>query len=173
QHLSLLHTAKTLVNHDRPQTLVLSYIYELPLGPGKRFLNTNNPVAKHLVGGWQVSGVQQYLAGVPLAVATRGVIAPGFGGAWALRNNDVPIRTTAGCNDFDQAYPSGPFQYLNPGAFRTPPSFTFGDTKILPSTRDCLFLNENISIIKNFSVSEGIRARLGVDFYNIFNRHRW
>jgi len=31
--------------------------YELPFGPGKKFLTSPNPLLKHLVGGWQVSGI--------------------------------------------------------------------------------------------------------------------
>ena len=173
QCLCLLGASKTLMSYDHPQVLAISYSYDLPFGPGKRFLPSNHPVVKHLVGGWQVTGVHQRITGSPIAIATRGVIGPGFGNQWAISNPNVPIRTKSGCSDFDSAYPSAPYSYLNLGAFGLPPSFTFGDTRILPSTRDCATWNENLSLIKNIAAREGIQARLGVAFFNTFNRHYW
>src|SRR5262249_55612196 len=39
-------------------------IYELPVGKGKKFLNTGGVVDK-VLGGWQVGGVMRYQSGVP------------------------------------------------------------------------------------------------------------
>ncbi len=173
QHYTLANAGKTLMTYDRPQTLTISYNYELPFGPGKRFLTSNNPIAREFVRGWKFGGIFQYSSGVPVLVTTRGVIT-GLGAQWALRNNDVPIRTSSGCSDFDSAYSGAPYRYLAPGAFRTPPAFTFGDTRILPATRDCASLNENIMISKDFTpIRDFIKIRLGAAAFNVFNRHRW
>jgi homospermidine synthase len=34
-------------------------------------------------------------------------------------------------------------------------------------------VNEDISILKNFTVREPFRVRFGAEFFNIFNRHSW
>ena len=44
---------------------MLSYSYELPFGPGKKFLNNTGFFGKMVVGGWTVSAIQQYESGPP------------------------------------------------------------------------------------------------------------
>jgi carboxypeptidase family protein len=41
----------------------LDWIYELPIGPGKPFLSTNNPIVSRIVGGWQFGGVVRIQSG--------------------------------------------------------------------------------------------------------------
>jgi hypothetical protein len=57
--------ARALVSFDKPQRLVLSGIYELPIGPKKAILNQG--VASKIVGGWQVNMVFSKQSGVPIA----------------------------------------------------------------------------------------------------------
>ena len=42
-----------------PQVLNVTYVYELPVGKGKRFVN-NSKAADMIIGGWAVSGIQRY-----------------------------------------------------------------------------------------------------------------
>ncbi|MGH9802002.1 MAG: TonB-dependent receptor domain-containing protein, partial [Blastocatellia bacterium] len=50
---------------DRPHRITVGSVYQLPFGPGKKFLNFNNGVAKRLFGGWQSSLVLQIQSGRP------------------------------------------------------------------------------------------------------------
>lgn len=59
-----LRAEKALSYQDVPHMFVLSYLYELPMGKGKKLLNKGGVVDK-LVGGWQIGGVQRYQKGVP------------------------------------------------------------------------------------------------------------
>jgi len=59
-----LKNNKAVSFQDVPHALVLSYIYELPVGPNKKFINKGGAVGK-IVGGWQVSGIQRYQSGSP------------------------------------------------------------------------------------------------------------
>jgi len=59
-----LKNNKAVSYQDVPHALVLSYIYELPVGPNKKFINKGGVVGK-IVGGWQVSGIQRYQSGSP------------------------------------------------------------------------------------------------------------
>ncbi|GAC1437603.1 MAG: hypothetical protein NVS1B11_01880 [Terriglobales bacterium] len=81
---------------DIPHTFVLSYVYELPIGPGKRFLS--HGVASKVLGGWQVGGVQRYQSGQPLAYACATGV-PGYDGC--IRYDRVPgqpLRTNSTFN---------------------------------------------------------------------------
>ena len=62
-----LRAEKQISYQDIPHTLVLSYIYELPVGPGKKFLN--HGVVSKVLGGFQVSGVQRYQSGSPMFIS--------------------------------------------------------------------------------------------------------
>lgn len=49
-----------------PQTLSISYLYRLPFGTGRSFLN-NNGLLDRIVGGWELGGIQRYESGQPLS----------------------------------------------------------------------------------------------------------
>jgi hypothetical protein len=92
--------AKFLAQLDRPQNLSLRWVHQLPFGPGKRFANTSNPLIKELVGGWQVTGLQQYTSGDYIALSTEQSIPGYFGGMWANRVSGTPI-LQSGCGNYD------------------------------------------------------------------------
>ncbi len=58
---------KSLSIQDIPNTFVVSYIYELPFGRNKPFLNFSNPIARSLISGLEVGGVQRYQSGQPIS----------------------------------------------------------------------------------------------------------
>ena len=51
---------------DERQRLVLSYVYELPFGAGKKYLGGTHGVAGWLVGGWELSGHRHVRFGTPV-----------------------------------------------------------------------------------------------------------
>jgi hypothetical protein len=48
----------------------IDWIHELPVGPGRRFLNTSMPVARKLLEGWQWGGVARIQSGSPLLLTS-------------------------------------------------------------------------------------------------------
>jgi Carboxypeptidase regulatory-like domain len=167
---------KSLANTDIPQSLLFHYLYELPVGPGKKFLNQNNIFTKYIVGGWSIAGVHSYNSGTPIGVTTQRVL-PTMGSALlgnSLRPDrvpDLPIRTDVSCGDYD---PGRGDRYLNVSAFRIPAPWTFGNvSKTLGNVRTCGSLNENISIRKMIPIKETVSFQFGGDFFNAFNRHNW
>jgi hypothetical protein len=59
---------KAITANNQPNTFVFSWTYELPVGQGKRFLASANPVVNRLAGGWQVNSIETYTSGTPIAV---------------------------------------------------------------------------------------------------------
>ena len=49
---------------DQRQVFQLGWVYELPFGPGKKFINSG--VASKIAGGWQFSGIESCFTGNPL-----------------------------------------------------------------------------------------------------------
>jgi hypothetical protein len=56
----------------RRQQLRFSYVYELPVGRGQRFVNGIPPFANYIIGGWQVSGITTMLTGALLSSSFSG-----------------------------------------------------------------------------------------------------
>ncbi len=171
QNIELNKTLKSLATNDRPQTLTISWVYDLPFGPGKKFLTSNNPVARQILGGWRVAGIHTYMSGPIIRVSTNRS-DPTLVVVWANRNNNVPIKTSQGCSDYN---PSNSAQntYLNVGAFSAPAPYTYGNTATLSNVRGCANFSEDFSLQKLFTIHEHVRLLFSADAQNVLNRHQW
>lgn len=58
-------STKALSIQDIPHTFVVSYIYDLPFGQGKRFLSGGNPFLRAAISGFKIGAVQRYQSGQP------------------------------------------------------------------------------------------------------------
>jgi hypothetical protein len=85
--LSYLNAGDPMPEHvisdqDRTHRLVVTAIYELPLGKGKLIGGSWHGLASKIISGWQASGIYQGQSGAPL----------GFGNAIFLGDlHDIPI----------------------------------------------------------------------------------
>jgi hypothetical protein len=146
---------------DRPQTLAISYTYELPFGRGKKFLSKPNTAVAYLAGNWSLSGIHTYESGLPILIPSGANLT------------GQPLRTPGiNCGNLNPLVP-GRDRYLNLAAFAPAPAFTLPSTFQLSGVRTCGFQNENISVIKQIPVGERVRVSFAADFFNIFNRHKW
>jgi len=194
-----LNGEKALSYQDVPQTFVLSYLYELPVGPGKKYLN--HGAASKVLGGWQVSGIQRYQTGSPAvineyATTPPGVLSPGnyrfslVSGQSAFPTHPVAWTPAldAGWNSGCSLNGQGIFEPNNPGgptpvncaAFMDPSDaslangggYVFGN---LPSVvgwwRSPDYKNEDFSVIKRTAIRENKMIVFKLDIPNAFNRH--
>ncbi|MCU1298277.1 MAG: hypothetical protein JWO91_2555 [Acidobacteriaceae bacterium] len=149
-------------NFDVRHAVKGSLVYELPVGRGRRFLNTN-PFLDAVVGGWQTSLTFVAHSGQPFTVVTS--------------SNNSESENPGGNNEAAQ-FPnvvgdprvSNPTvkNWYNVAAFAQPTAGTFGNER-----RNSLFgpdLSEvNFSFGKNFAIREGIGLQFRIDAYNILN----
>ena len=169
QHPSMKNTGKAIDDFDRPQTLALSWTYDLPFGRGKHFATNASGVRNAILGGWKISGIHNYFAGRPIRVTTRATIP--FATVWPLRVPGQAFGATS-CGDYDPGNPALN-RYLNINAFATPDPFTFGNISQLPNQRLCGYKEEDFGIDKVFPVHEQMNIRFGSLFQNAFNRVNW
>jgi hypothetical protein len=80
---------------DRTLNFIQSYIYQLPVGPGKQFLS--HGVAGKILGGWQVSGIVSARTGTPLTFTGSNSLNLGSGGT-ATDNQIAPVQVLGGIN---------------------------------------------------------------------------
>jgi hypothetical protein len=63
---------------DRTQTFVQSYVYDLPFGPGKKWMN--HGLAGNIFGGWRVTGITTLMTGTPFNIGGGSALnTPGSG----------------------------------------------------------------------------------------------
>jgi hypothetical protein len=173
---------KAVSQLDTPQSLVMSFFYELPLGHGKRFMNESG-VKDRVFGGWYTSAILSYHSGTPTEVygncqGTAGDVL--FGGCNTTgagsRVNIVPGVSQTNKSNFNPT--ATPF--WNPAAF-TPATncataattCTFGDEpRSLSTARSFGGENEDFTIGKKTRLL-GEKATLDfqASFFNMFNRH--
>jgi len=153
---------------DTPQILNLSWDYGLPFGKGKHWGSHWNNWVDNVIGNWRFSAIQTYQSGQPFAVTDNARIQ-GIDSVWPLLVQGQPIRLR-GCADLKPGDPTAG-RVFNVNAFADPAPFTLGNTRILPNTRGCPWIDEDVRLNKAFRVREHVAFNIGAQTYNIFNRH--
>jgi len=176
QNPSDLHQEKAISIQDIPHTFVLSWLYELPFGPGKRWVR--NGFASRLLGGWELGGVQRYMSGQPISFGCASGI-PGW-------DNCIYFTRVAGQSFKSAAYSSGHLDVFggdamfNRAAFvdrnlestRNGGAFSFGNIpRVTGEIRNWPYYNEDFSIMKNVPIRERLSLSLKFELLNAFNRH--
>jgi hypothetical protein len=72
QDLRNLRAERSIDNSDIPHRFVLSELYELPVGKGRRFASHMPAVANAVLGGWSVGSIVTTASGVPYSIAVQG-----------------------------------------------------------------------------------------------------
>lgn len=138
---------------------VLSGVYALPVGRGKRFLSSPNSFAQSILGNWNVGTIVTLNAGAPFNALTGTDVANvGSGAQRAERDYSVS----------PYASHQSPGNWLNKNAFTMPTAYTFGnerrDDLVGPSYRDMDF-----NAFKNFMLPKNAALQFRAEFFNILN----
>ncbi len=149
---------------DISSRFVVSYVWELPFGHGKRFLGDAPRGVDLLLGGWQMNGITTFATGQPIAVgnsiATQsGANRPHNLGRSAKKTGPVTDRLDA---------------YMDASVFAAPGPFEFGSSpRTLPDVRGDGQRNFDVSLFKNFSFTDRWTLQFRTEFFNVFNTPRF
>ena len=147
---------------DIPHRFAVSYIYDVPF-----LKNSDQPLLKYVVAGWQIGGVTTIQSGTPVNVTISsdranigltGLQRPDLVGAVPELNCESdPTRPPQRMNCFDAA------------AFALPAQFTFGN-----APRNLLrgpgLIVTDLSMMKNVSLGGQARLQVRVEMFNAFNK---
>lgn len=153
---------RSLASFDTPNTVVISYIYEFPLGPGKPFLNQGGALGK-VVGGWQINGLTTFQSGTPLQVS-GGNSSGSFDGTqrpnWSGKDPSLGGAVTSRLN-----------KYFDTSQFTFNAPFTFGnEPRLNPKLFQQGIDDWPMSLIKDTPISDNIKFELRAEAFNTFNR---
>jgi hypothetical protein len=162
-----LKLEKSLASFDTPNRLVVSYVLDIPVGKGRKYLANAHGVVDAVLGGWGVQGVTTVQDGFPLHFGTNVNNTNSYGGG--SRPNVI-----AGCQkSLSGSAQSRLAEWFNTSCFAAPPSFTFGDEgRTDPNLRAAGIANWDFSAFKNFPIAPENRVNLQfrAEIFNVFNR---
>ena len=165
---------------DSTHCIRLSYVYQLPVGSGKRYLKRMPKPAQFLIGNWRLAAIQTYISGTPMSITcgqnmygaggtTRCSFAPGAGTTIPLKNPAWSSNPTVAY----YGYSPDAVPYINPAAVVYPANGTYGNMpRYISNLRNpWLPVNEDVSLIKNFHIDEQRSIEFRVSGLDAFNRH--
>jgi hypothetical protein len=148
---------------DVSQRLVLSYVWDLPFGKGKRFGSQWPGWLAYTLGNWQLNGIATFAAGTPLEIT-----APNTSQSFS----DVQRPNLSGNPALSSSRPLGDklARWFDTTVFIQPAPFTFGNgPRTLPNVRSDGTSNLDFSLFKIFPVDERRFLQLRGEFLNLTN----
>lgn len=145
--------------YDDGQRLALSFVYSLPVGHGKAVLSNASTLVNGVLGGWQVAGIGIFQGGFPFSIGATdlGFINEAFGQRADLVGNPYPA-----------GFHKTPTEWFNTAAFAQPAPGEFGT-----SGRNIIRMpgvnNWNLSLSKDFHLSEKATLEFRIDSFNLLN----
>ena len=145
---------------DIPHSLVVNYIYELPVGRGKKLGGEWHGPVNQVLGGWQLSGIATAKSGFPLSINPVSNTLGAFGGA--NQRPDV-------IGDPKPAHQTI-INWIDGAAFAQPGAFSFGDApRTFADLRSPHYVNWDMGIQKYWNFGESKRIQFRMEMFNTFN----
>ncbi len=183
-----------LSTNDIPHRLVATVVYNLPFGKGRKY-DLSNPVLNALAGGWNLGNVLSLQSGQPqngfggcnslngLCDRVEGVDIEVPANLQRWYDSPNPADRTVTLPSGRQITPAR-FTFLryNPDAFRgrtvtlpngntAPDIYWFGTSALrYADIRGAAYYNHNVSLQKDFAITERIRATFSAEATNLWNR---
>jgi hypothetical protein len=153
-----------LGNMDMPNIFNVSFVYQLPFGQGKHFVNQPG-ILNGIVGGWRVSSGVYVHSGSPYTPTMGTANLSG-----SLADSWYPNRIASG-----KVPNPNISEWFDPTAFTEPAAYTFGDSgrNVLlgPGYRDV-----DLSLDKSFPIrklGEAGKLEFRADAFDLFNFSNW
>ena len=150
--------------YDARNVGVISAVYALPFGNGKRFANGLGRFGNGAAGGWSVNSIVTLQSGFPFTPQLS--YNPSNNGD--TRN---PVRPFANPNFTGSAIIGKPSQWFNPNAFLAPPANSgfYGNLR-----RDSLvgpgLATWDFSAVKDTAIHERLTLQFRAELFNLLNR---
>ena len=154
-----LSLSRSTSEEDRPQHFITNYIYELPFGKGRKWLNTG--LGANLLGRWQFSGVTTFSRGLPMVITgPNNTRLPGVGAA-AVRLKDPVL--PEGQRTIDR--------YFDTSAFLPAPTYSLGnDSRTQPKLRIPGLNTFDLNISRSQPIGERMNVQFRAELFNALNK---
>jgi hypothetical protein len=146
---------RAIDEEDISQRLVVSAVYELPFGKGRRFVKDG--FVSHVIGGWQLNTITTLQTGRPLKV--RGA------------NNFTGINwPNLACDPTLSGGERTANRWFKTECFVNPPNFVIGNVpRTLPATRGPGYKDVALSFFRKEKLTEKLNLEFRAEAFNAFN----
>jgi len=152
---------------DRTHVFQLGWVYELPIGKGKQFVNSG--VMSQIIGGWQLSGVESSYTGTPFTVTAPSTSLNAGPSNLQTADQVAALQFLGGVGSTGLYYSPASFSPVNLPANQ----YRFG-TAGRNIIRNPGLWNTDMSISRNFAIKERAQLQFKAEFYNLPNTsHFW
>jgi hypothetical protein len=149
---------------NNPHRLSFNFMYELPIGSGKPFLNFTD-WRRFIASGWAVSGISSVASGEPLALRAQ------FNNTGTVLQM-VRVNTVPGIDP--RVENPGADLWFNPAAFSHPADFSIGDgPRTHPFLRNPVNQNHDLSISKRIAIDAEKSVEFNASGFNFINNANW
>ena len=158
-----IRSSRSLASYDIPHRLVLSALYEVPYGRGRRYGASAPALLEAVLGGWQINGIVTVQSGTPLTITasnTAGLFNPVTRPNWT--GEDPRLETPR---------EERLLQWFDTRVFSQPTAFTFGNAGATsPVLRTDSTRNLDLSMFKVVSLAGRVRLQARLEAFNALNR---
>jgi hypothetical protein len=149
---------RSLLDIDRPHNLHIANVFEMPFGPGKKWLS--NGFAGNILGGWQFNSILSFQSGVPFSVTASGTSLNASGNTQRADQvkSDVQILGGTGRGQ----------SWFDPFAFKPVTEARFG-TVGFNTLRGPRYANWDFGIFRDFRLTEQHHVQFRVEAFNFTN----
>jgi hypothetical protein len=158
---------------NRAQVLTTYYVWQVPFGKDRRWLSGAPRVVDAIAGGWSLSGIVSWMTGQPFSISSGILTANNLRSSRAQLTGPIPsFGLTSGIAGNvgpgwipDSALPqlnptTAPFGIAAPGTYGNQGRNDFYGPR---------FVNFDMTMQKQFSISERWKVEMRADAFNIFN----
>jgi hypothetical protein len=148
---------------------VLSYVLDLPVGHGKKFLHDSTGVVNKVVEGWGLQGITTFQRGYPIFIGNN-TNTSGNGGQTPNYVSSAP-----GCQNSPALAGRAEArlnEWFNINCFTQPATFSFGNVgRVMPNIRWDGIDNWDLAFVKNTGITADDRVRLQfrAEMFDMFN----
>ncbi len=148
----------TVTSRSRTHTFVQSYVYELPFGKNKHFLNSGT--ASWLLGGWGVSSVLTRMSGAPLHITDSTTLLSAPGSSSQYPNLVAPFRVLGNINSGFWFDPTSFAHVTTPGVLGNLKRYQFSGPA---------FFNLDAAVFRNIPIGERMGFELRAEAFSVTN----
>jgi hypothetical protein len=155
---NILRRNRAQAGFNTPQIFQLAYVYELPLGKDKPWVNGGGAATK-ILSGWQTSGIFSAVSGQPFGITASGASLNAVGQT-QTPDQVGPAKKRGGVG------PGNPF--YDPAAFAPVTRVGYGNVGRNPLLGPGS-VNLDFSLFRTVNITERLGVQFRVDASNLFN----
>jgi hypothetical protein len=151
---------------DRKHLNALWTVYKLPIGQGRKFLNTG--LVGRIVGGWDLNTITTYYSGRPFQITDGSQNGNGD----TVVPNQVSKPSLIGTN-YNSSSTIYPYYFVNSGNYTKLPSSAANGNVARNSLRGPGYFNLDIGLTRNISIYRETVVVLKAESFDVTNTPQW